>query len=295
VEKRLGRSVFVSAAQGEVSVEARVQPEAAGRGWLAVIAVASSDGKVLGTRELRSTEASCRALDEQLALVIALLIDPDAAMGERPAASAAPPTPSPPPPAPQVILQRETVVVPVAVPAAPKPENWRVGAELGPVFAVGLLPGFAYGLGARVTVDPPWRWPVILDGSVWKEAEASEQGGTAKFRLAMAGIALCPLQVGRGRTRAMACGGGHVGSLRMQSVDYQINREQEKLAVDVSILGRVGYKIAGPVRATAGAGLLLPLERDRFFVRISDGTAPEVFRMAPVAAWLDLGLGVELP
>lgn len=293
VEKSLGRSVFVSASQGDVLVEARVQPGADTRGWIAVIAVSSSDGNVLGTRELRSNEPSCHALDDQLALVIALLIDPDAAMRE-PAAPVAPAAPVTPPPA-QVVVRRETVLVPVPVPATDPPDPWRAGADIGPVFALGLLPGFALGLGARITLDPPWRWPVQLDGAVWKEAEASEQGGTAKFRLATAGLSVCPVQVGKVRSRLMACAGAMVGSLRMQSSGFEVNREQEKLVADVSIVARGVQRVAGPLRVCAGAGVLAALERDRFFVRVSDGSTPEVFRMSPVAAWFELGIGVELP
>lgn len=290
----MGRPLFVSAAQGDVSVEGRIQPAPSGRGWLAVIAIASSDGKVLGTRALNSAEASCRALDEQLALVIALMIDPEATAAE-PGKAPVEAAPQAPPAPPRVIVQRETVLVPVPTPTPPKPETWRGGAHVGPVFGVGMLPGVACGLGVRLMIDPPWSWPVLVEGSIWRESRATEQGGAGLFRLALAGASLCPVQLGRARTRALICAGGHVGSLRMQSEGYDINREQERLAVDLALTGRVTHRIAGPLVVTAGAGLLAPIARDRFFVRVSDGSAPEVFRMAPIAAQIDLGLGVELP
>jgi hypothetical protein len=61
VEKRLGRSVFVSAAKADISVEGMVERKDAP--WRAIVTVADADGNILGTRELTSEEEACASLD----------------------------------------------------------------------------------------------------------------------------------------------------------------------------------------------------------------------------------------
>src|SRR5438067_9881368 len=57
VEERLGRHVFVSAAEADVSVEGRIEKRAAHAtsAWHAVITIRDSKGALLGTRELDRT------------------------------------------------------------------------------------------------------------------------------------------------------------------------------------------------------------------------------------------------
>src|SRR5688572_24899885 len=74
VEERLGRVVFAEQATPAVIIEAHVARATAG--WHVAIAVRSADGKPLGARELDEPAADCRALDEALSLVIALIVDP---------------------------------------------------------------------------------------------------------------------------------------------------------------------------------------------------------------------------
>src|SRR5207249_5003 len=95
VEERLGRHVFVSAAEADVSVEGRIEKRAAHAtsAWHAVITIRDSKGALLGTRELDRTDPSCASMNEPLALVIAVMIDPEAKLSSTP-------TPIPPAPAP---------------------------------------------------------------------------------------------------------------------------------------------------------------------------------------------------
>src|SRR5690606_39206062 len=74
VEARLGRSVFVSASQGELAVQGHVRKESPG--FLVTLTVSRADGSITGKRELGPSK-DCRDLDEALVLVIALLLDPD--------------------------------------------------------------------------------------------------------------------------------------------------------------------------------------------------------------------------
>ena len=60
VEGRLGRKVFVSPAEADVSVEGRAEKK--GQGFSATIVLRDAEGKVLGTRSLEKAGASCDAL-----------------------------------------------------------------------------------------------------------------------------------------------------------------------------------------------------------------------------------------
>lgn len=87
VEAQLGRVVFV--ANPDVLVTLRMQAE---RDVLSlVIALTLPDGTPLGLRTLRTTGTDCRALDDELALVLALLID----LPEQEIALLIPPEPAP--------------------------------------------------------------------------------------------------------------------------------------------------------------------------------------------------------
>ena len=91
VELRLGRPAFVAPTRGDVAIEARIERLQSPDAWHATITVFDDAGARTGLRELRTDRAECRAIDEELELVIALLIDPSAGL-------APPAPPSLPPP-----------------------------------------------------------------------------------------------------------------------------------------------------------------------------------------------------
>ncbi|HEY3233369.1 MAG TPA: hypothetical protein VGJ84_01550, partial [Polyangiaceae bacterium] len=74
VEARLGRAVFVGESSADVRLELTfsVQP---GGGWRAELMLSSRGGRFLGSRELSTRAEHCSALDDSLALVVALLLD----------------------------------------------------------------------------------------------------------------------------------------------------------------------------------------------------------------------------
>lgn len=82
VERMVG-PVLATAAEGEVSIEGHVGRR--GDGFEAHIKVTDAAGSILGERVLRSAAGGCRALDESLVFVIAVAIDPNAALAELPA------------------------------------------------------------------------------------------------------------------------------------------------------------------------------------------------------------------
>src|SRR6185369_6409872 len=55
-----------------------------GAGYQATVAVSDASGRLLGRRTVRSGNPNCRSLDDQIAFVIAVAIDPNAALAELP-------------------------------------------------------------------------------------------------------------------------------------------------------------------------------------------------------------------
>src|SRR5690242_20041849 len=80
VEQRLGRRVFVSASQADLSLEGRVERVAAPPAFVANLVVSDPLGRVLGRRVLRTAGTDCAQLEASLVLVIAIAIDPGASL-----------------------------------------------------------------------------------------------------------------------------------------------------------------------------------------------------------------------
>jgi len=293
VEARLGRKVFVSPAEADVSVEGRVEKRA--QGFAATIVLRDADGKLLGTRTLEKNDPTCAALTEPLVLVIAVMIDPDAAMGAPPPAP--PPEPPPPPPEPRV----EKIYVPVPVPApAPVKEKPQkpllvVDAALSGRVAIGSVPDVGLGLSAVGVLVPrgfigfAGRAAFVLPSKApAREAEVGFMHGTL-------GGGLCPLAHTFGRVLLTACAEGEIGVLlvRPSGLPRTVNEARFTLAGGGSFGASV--LVAGPVTLRAGLMAMVPLLRETFVYTEPSGQTAELFRQLPVTFAGDLGVGVRFP
>lgn len=299
VEALLRRPVFVSASQADLSVEGNVSPSAGG-GFQASITVSGAGGEPLGTRDLATGEADCRALDDSLSLAIALMIDPDADLSKG-AAPPAPADPEPPPaPPPEVIVKKEKVYVPVPVdrpvpaPAEPEPEPWRWDVRAGPLLGFGVLPSPAAGVHASVTAEPPWF--IAAEGSFAAfvpQSEGGASGTSVEFTMLYVGGALCPIALREGRLSVHLCGEQHLGLVRAKGTGFLQDRDSANVIWNFAARARVALRVMGPV--TVGVGLMgaVPVIRDRFVT--SGAQSAEVFQMSQVVALPDLTVGLQFP
>ncbi|MBS2018100.1 MAG: hypothetical protein JST00_34835 [Deltaproteobacteria bacterium] len=267
VEERLARRVFVSAAQADVSVEGRIEKKEKPSGWHAVITVRDAKGALLGTRELDRADASCESMNEPLALVIAVMIDPDAALKPAPAPAPAPaplPPPASEPPAP---------TPPVAPPPSPAPdtaepttkhvkEPWR--AEGAALFAMsaGLAPKLVPGVSVEgILFIPNVSLGIRAYGSLFLPVTEERDGARASFDLVYAGSALCPTL----RTKSvvgMICLGGQLGVLRSHAETPGRAIEDKTSVIWNAVTElRVSIPVLAPVEVTAAVGAVLPLLR----------------------------------
>ena len=287
VERRIGRAALVSPARAERAIEGRVEPGKDGVRWRVTLAVAGESGAVLGTREIEEAAADCRAMDDTLALVIALMIDPDSALAAAPPSSAlipppaasAAPLPSPPPPAP---------------PPAPA-RRFRVAMRGGPAFSLGLLPSVGAGVALRATVVPPVLFPFEVGGVLWAEQRVTSPGGTfgADVWMAFGSVAACPLH---GELRGFfwaSCAGVEVGAAHVGGFGFEVTRAEDVVLANVSVGAHIRRTIVGPVFGALGLGLSVPFLRLDLYYR-AGGQLREAFTAPPLAGTMDLGLGVEL-
>jgi hypothetical protein len=267
VERRLQRQVFVPPSRAAVMVEGRIEHTSAPEGFHAVITVSDEAGVALGNREIRSGAPSCAAMDDDLALVIAVMIDPDASLAPLP--------PAPPPP-----------------PAALPPPSWRVSLQGGGMAMLGLLPRVSGGVLIRSHVEPPRFWAFEVGGVLFPAVEAVQGVSGASFQIAEAFVSVCPLTLRAFGGALSACAGVQVGSIRAGGFGVDAGSAQEQVLFNVALEGRVRRRLVGPLVVAAGLGLVVPTVRERFS---STTLGTDIFTMAPVAGAVDLSLGVEFP
>lgn len=292
IEARIGRAVFVSPSQAELFIEARV--ERTRTGLAAHMQATRADGRRLGSRELSSAKTDCSELADELVLVIALTIDPDAELRPKDAPEPAPLPPPPraecPSPAPAPRLEVKRVPLPVPVPGASEPRRWTGEARLGISATVGLLPGITPGLVAAGSVWIPGFVPVELSGSAWPEREVDVSGGGARFTLLTAELALCPASA-LGGLQAHFCGGIAAGSMRARAFGFDQSGEQAQALVMVTAKLRMSLPLGRLPFVSAGIGLESPVVRPRFYYTEASGSERDLHRVPPVGGSAEVGFG----
>jgi hypothetical protein len=287
VERQLGRAAIVSAAQADLAIEGRV--EKAAHGFRASVTLTNAHGETLGTRELETANADCRALDGSLALVIALLIDPDAALGARP--------PTPPAPAPVVVRER------IFVPAPPQPaptRPWGMSMSLGPSFAAGLLPKIGVGVAVRAELDPPAFVPIEGGVNVWLDAHVDAPGAPSRgatLSLAYGYLGACPLAYRTGRARVEACADLAAGAIQSTGHGFRTTNAvgQESPVVQAMLAGRTRVRLVGPLELGVALGMIIPFTRPAFYYLDPTSAQEELFRVSAVAAIADATLSLAFP
>ncbi len=177
VERRLQREVFVPPSRAAMAVEGRV--ERAPEGFRAVITVSNEAGVALGSREIHRASPICATMDDNLALVIAVMIDPEAALAPRVPASTVPrPAPAPP-------------LRPAGEPssgAGPAPPGWSVSLQAGGVAMLGLMPRVSGGVLIRSHIEPPRLWAFEVEAVLFEQVVTAEQKAGGRRLPARGGV-----------------------------------------------------------------------------------------------------------
>jgi hypothetical protein len=284
VEARLGHATFVSAAQADLFVDARIAR--AGRAWRATVSASRANGAHVGVRKLESASRDCRSLDEDLVLVVALVIDPLA-------------TGSPAPVAP---VHRDVVYVPVPVPV-PVPGSiprWSLRARIATTVLGGVLPSLVPGLDLAFAVTPPGAWPIELGAIATPRASAADEAGHgADVRLAIGTLAVCPKLLERERFGVQLCGGGAAGALFVRSRGFDTDGGGDRAAGLLFGRARGSLRVAGGIHAAIDLGMTVPLTRRTLYYTALDPATLQVERhdlwSVALVGWIaSLGLGVQI-
>jgi hypothetical protein len=285
VEQRLGRSVFVSAAEAELSVEGRIEKKKTG--WHAHVEVRDPNGKLLGKRDLDSSAPSCDTLTSPLSLALAVMIDPDAALG-----GGAKPDPKPPPEGSGSTSSPGSVIV-VTEPATPprkKKELWRFETDVGFVVGPGLLPGLGFGVEGSTLLTTPLA-PIAGTATATYLFENERRTGTdtsVRVSYLRGALGFCPLELELGRLVGSLCAGGGFGVLVARTTGPSADgRTQASPTLDLTFGARLSVQLVGPIVGGAATSFIIPLLRDKI--------AGGAFQQGPIAGLGGVFVGARIP
>lgn len=291
IERHLGRAVLVSPSVADISIEGRIAPSGRGAAtrYKATVGGARKDGTAIGSRELTSSTADCRSLDDDLVLVVALMIDPNAFEPPR-----AEPTPmAPPGPVVTREIIHERLVVREVESPAPTTSHWSIQGTLLGLVAAERLPGAAPGIGVAVRAGPSRRLGIELSLGLVPDATLDVEPRSVAFTLFDGGVALCPAAGLGTRIDAAFCAGMRGGVIRSRGRGFPTDSDVDRGLADVAAGPRVSVTLAGPLFAVASLTALVPLVRQETSVTRANGERVVLHERSLLGAEAGIGLGMH--
>ena len=199
-----------------------------------------------------------------MAVTLALMIDPPGAPE--------PPLPPPPPPEPAPI---------------PAPPRWQVGVDGALTGGAGAVPGVGVGGLLAVRVRPPAFVAFVAEGTLVPFSRVGTEAAHTDFTRLLGGAQVCPFTLDRGPVTLDACLGVDAGVLFVLDSTESLTAT-ERVLVDAEAALHARWTVVGPMVLRAGLHPTVPLRAVSFTT--TDGAA--VYTPAPVAVYLDVGIGV---
>lgn len=301
VERRLRRRVFDPNAEATLFVHVTLQRRE--DEFAASIELSDATG-VLGRRELTTAARHCSALDDSLALVVALLVEspperaepveqspakPESSRTTRPPgavqpAPAAAPREQTPKVTPSIEIPRETL--------APR-EPFRFALRASALGGVGLLPGVALGPELGLAVRPPHGpWIVATLEAYLSHTESASADAGARLARQRLGLEICAPEVGI--SSLSLCFGQRLGAFSASGFGFDHTFERRVVTFAFGAGPDLTFPLGRYFAAMLGARLEVPVSRHRFDAALRDGSVHDLFAEPPVAATLRAGLGGEL-
>ncbi|MCC6877953.1 MAG: hypothetical protein IT378_26820 [Sandaracinaceae bacterium] len=236
--------------------------------------------------------ASCPELASAAALILALMIDPEAVAALEPAAPDPPAPPRPEPPPAALVQVAAALTSPSAAwardaPSSPEaPPATLVGVGLGAAFLVdvGTLPAPAPGAGLEAVWQDRW-----VQGRLrfeWLSTQGARLASGAGAELSALGGAA--LVCGRPLEEIALCTGLHAGAVFGAGVGVGSPTSGTAGWVAGSVGGAFSWAPVEWLDLELRADLLIPFTRPTFFVTLPSGPA-DVFTLEPVAGRFALG------
>jgi len=247
VEARLGRRVFVPAAEAELHAQLRAQR--IGRGYRIALQLFDRERRPLGRRQLSTRARHCSALDEALALVVSLAAD-----------VALPPDS----PEPAVPVPLDTPLdIPAEAPAPRQPWQVRLGASA--TLLSGFLPGAALAAGLELELAPPQFWPFWLRVSRFLDERVGVATG-AELSAYSLELGLCPWTPRGERFEARLCAQQFLGLIQADGFGSDDDRQETRLSLGLGVEQTLGYRSGNWFVSVSGSLLATPTRRRYYYV-----------------------------
>jgi hypothetical protein len=292
VQAQLGRVAFVaSGAPATLLVRVRIDESAPGHFRAAVWSepVPPTVDAPTNQRELEAT-GDCRSLDEQLALVVALLVDSD----PEPAPSPPQQELEPPPPEPPAPPIQDTSAVSSApswesAPAGP----WQLALGASGLVGLGPFPDAAFGAALGVLATPP-AWPGLRLRAVGFAPGRASLTADAWLDLTwfFAGVAVCPELGGVGAFTFSGCLGADLTFLYVESHGLDGEPSASRFGGQASGSLLASLALGRGLQVVVEAGTAIPFATTRFTVE-RDGRRVELHRTPFAPVLLALGAAYE--
>jgi hypothetical protein len=307
--QQLTGPVIVDPARADLSIEAHVEAPAPARFEVRVSAT-RRDGAPRGTRTLSHEGRDCRALDDAVVFVIAVLIDPDLTLAELPAAVVALGAEGQ---APEVQLLSElegtppvpaevTVPDPEPEPTSRPPEQpleepsgrGALGVRAGFSTSALLLPRITLGASAAVSygVLRALALELQLQAASMVGSHDVDAGRAVSARSYAASLHVCPRRAW-GRVRVALCTGPDVTLVHARGVGFSADRGATLASYGASAAPGLAVRLRGRWWLEARAGARVALNHVRFEAIRAQGSPRTVFDVARVAPIASLSLGLE--
>lgn len=296
IEQRLRPGALVPKEDASLLVEAALEALPSG-GYRVEIALRRGE-EIVGRRELRSDDASCRSVSETAALVIALTIDPEASLDALPiVASGSPPVPlEAPPPRPTSRPPSDAARSPATTWASRSPASpWQGDVELGIGIATGTVPNVAAGVQVRGrALAPGLPFAAELEGAYFfSQRLRALPGKGADFTVFHAGAGLCSRGGRSLRLAVMFCAQAQVGAVAGEGYGFASTPRFQTFTFAIAARAALSFRVRPPLAFTIGPWLSVPLKRDYFEIKTATAT-DELFRMQRLGLGFDLGAVWEL-
>jgi hypothetical protein len=264
VEALLNRPVFVGRGE-DLRLEYEIEPDPQAGGWVAELRLRDAANRSIGVRRVHSPESDCAALDERVALVVALMVD------------VRPPH------------------VTVHLPPRRAPSLARPTLELGSVAAVPWLGGLRFGARGALRVWVGDVVPVGLSMTWWPPATRHAAGSTYHAEAWHSGLISCPELVGGAVGRLGLCLSAELGEVRVRGEGLSPNREVVALLALGSLTAFVGYRPLPSLELRLSGGAVAPITRPRIIVELENGGTEVLHEASVVHALGGVSILVEFP
>ncbi len=267
-------------------------------------ASSSEQSKPDAVRTVRA--ATCREAADALALIGAVILDPEAALNAAPVAAtttapatatdapftsgAVPPPAATPQNVPQDTPQDTTTTEGHA-------SEWRLGPGIAALFSGGVGPGVSTGFNAFFGVAEMQRAGIFaLDARVsfamTQTSSITTSAGTADFNWWAAGVTICPIRFPPGMLGGVfafgPCAGFEGGLLKGEGHDTISPSTSTGTWLAASVGLRAALWLTDFLRVEVEGDLVIPLRRDRFFF----GPDVTAYRVPAVAGRGSLGVAL---